>query len=98
MNVDAPNTIDASPSQALLLVAQAAIGCGAGLVVAHRLRPNIRNIASITSFALGALLAVPLLVNLFSARINSPATRRGSNKRLRSIREDVGFPSEEDLY
>jgi len=98
MNSDAPNSIDTTPSHALLLLAQAAIGCGAGLVVAQKLRPKIRNIASISSFAVGALLAVPLIVSLFSAKINSPATRRGSNKRLRSIREDVGFPSEEEMY
>jgi len=41
---------------------------------------------------------MPFLVKLALERINRPESDRGSRARLRSIRGDSGYRSEDDIY
>jgi len=48
--------------------------------------------------SVGALAAVPFLAKVALERINRPESDRGSRARLRTIRQDSGYRSEDDIY
>lgn len=82
----------------LLTLTRAAIGLGLGMLMADRISRPVRQAAAIALVSVGALAAVPLLVKVALERINRPESERGSRARLRSIRGDSGYRSENDIY
>jgi len=56
----------------------------------------VRQAAAITLLALGALAAAPWLVKITVGQINQ--SDWGSRARLRSIRGDSGYSSDNDIY
>jgi len=93
-----PKTAEQLPLDPLLVVTRAAIGLGIGLMMADKIKPSIRQGAAIALVAVGALAAAPWLVKLTLGQINRPESERGSRARLRSIRGDSGYTSEQDIY
>ena len=79
-------------------VTQTALGLGLGLLLADRIRRPFRVATAVALVSVGALAAVPLLVNLAVDRINRPESERGSRNRLQSIRDDPGYQSDHDIY
>ena len=79
-------------------VTQTAIGLGVGILLADRIRRPLRVVTAVALVSVGALAAVPLLVNLAVERINRPESERGSRHRLQSIRDDSGYRSDQDVY
>jgi len=89
-------TAEQLPLEPLLAVTRAAIGLGLGLLVSDKIKPSIRQAAAITLVAIGALAATPWLVKMTVGQINR--SEWGSRARLRSIRGDSGYTSDNDVY
>lgn len=80
-----------------MAAAPAAIGCALGVLVAGKLREEQRPTAAIAFLSIGLAAAAPLAVDYLRKRFSGPASARGSERRLRSIR-DSAIPVEEDIY
>jgi Na+/serine symporter len=89
-------TTEQLPIDPLLVVTRTAIGVGLGILVADKIKPPIRQIAAIALVAIGALAAAPWLVKITVGQINR--SEWGSRARLRSIRGDPGYSSDNDIY
>ncbi|MGC3988218.1 MAG: hypothetical protein QM796_00770 [Chthoniobacteraceae bacterium] len=81
---------------ALISFAQAAIGCGAGLLLAGKLGRKAQRITALVLVGAGAAAAIPAVVDSVSTHLNQ--TARGQRRRLDSIRQDAGFPEDADVY
>ena len=86
------------PVAPLLVLTRTAIGLGLGILLADKIRPAVRQAAGITLLAIGALAAAPWLVKITVGQINRPESDWGSRARLRSIRGDSGYTSDNDIY
>jgi Na+/serine symporter len=89
-------TTEQLPIDPLLVVTRTAIGVGLGILMADKIKPPIRQIAAIALVAIGALAAAPWLVKITVGQINR--SEWGSRARLRSIRGDPGYSSDNDIY
>jgi hypothetical protein len=89
-------TTEQLPIDPLLVVTRTAIGVGLGILIADKIKPPIRQIAAIALVAIGALAAAPWLVKITVGQINR--SEWGSRARLRSIRGDPGYSSDNDIY
>lgn len=97
-SISIAKTEEPVPIDSLLSLTQTAIGLAVGLLLADRIRRPARMATAIALVSVGALAAVPVLVNLAAERINGPQSERGSRNRLQSIRDDSGDRSETDAY
>jgi hypothetical protein len=86
------------PVDPLLVLTRTAIGVGLGILVAEKIKPPLRQVAAIALVAIGALAAAPWLVKIAVGQINRPESEWGSRARLRSIRGDSGYSSDNDIY
>jgi hypothetical protein len=66
--------------------------------MAEKIKPPLRQTAAITLLAIGALAAAPWLLKITLGQITRPETEWGSRARLRSIRGDAGYTSDNDIY
>ena len=86
------------PVAPLLALTRTAIGLGLGMLIADKIRPQVRQATAITLLAIGVLAAAPWLVKITVGQINRPESEWGSRARLRSIRGDSGYSSDNDIY
>jgi hypothetical protein len=86
------------PVAPLLVLTRTAIGLGLGILLADKIRPRVRQGAALTLLAIGALAAAPWLVKITVGQISRPESEWGSRARLRSIRGDSGYSSDNDIY
>ena len=94
-----PKSPEQLPLDSLLVLTRAAFGLGIGMLVADKIKGPMRNATAITLVSIGALAAVPLVVKAALERINRPESERGARARLRSIRGDSGYRSDDmDVY
>jgi Na+/serine symporter len=84
------------PVAPLLVLTRTAIGLGLGILMADKIKPPLRQATAITLLAIGALAAAPWLVKITVGQINR--SEWGSRARLRSIRGDPGYTSDNDIY
>jgi hypothetical protein len=98
LSVSIPKTSEQRPLDNLLALTRTAFGLGIGMLVADKIKRPTRQTAAIALMSVGALAALPFLVKLAMARINRPESDRAARARLRSIRQDSGYPSEVDIY
>jgi hypothetical protein len=98
LSISIPKTGEPIPLDGLLSLARTAFGLGIGMLVADKVRRPFRQATAIALVSVGALAAVPLLVKVAMERINRPESERGSRNRLRSIRDDSGYRSEDDAF
>jgi hypothetical protein len=97
--ISIPKSPDQLPLDSLLLLTRTAFGLGLGMLMADKISRPMRNAAAITLVSIGALAAVPLVIKVALERINRPESERGSRARLRSIRGDSGYRSDDmDVY
>lgn len=82
--------------KSFLIVTQTAVGCALGLLLAGKIGRSAQKNTAATLLGVGALLALPALINVVQEAITGPGSERGERRRLDSIREDTGFadPSE----
>ena len=86
------------PLDGLLTLTRTAFGLGIGMLVADRIKRPARNTTAIALMSVGALAAVPFVVRFALERLNRPESERASRNRLRSIRDESGFQSDDDIY
>jgi hypothetical protein len=84
------------PVAPLLALTRTAIGLGLGILISDKIKPPLRQATAITLLAIGALAAAPWLVKITVGQINR--SEWGSRARLRSIRGDPGYSSDNDIY
>ena len=89
-------TSEQLPLDPLLVVTRTAIGLGLGILMADKIKPSLRQAAAIALVAIGALAAAPWLVKITVGQINR--SEWGSRDRLRRIRGDSGYSSDNDIY
>lgn len=82
----------------LLAVTQTAVGCAVGLLLAGKLGRSTQKITAASLLGVGALLALPVIVEALSHVITGPGSARGEKRRLDSIRTDPGFPDDAEIY
>lgn len=98
MSITIPRTAEELPLDNLLVVTRTAFGLGLGLLVADKIRRPLRQGAAIALLSVGAISAVPYFVKVALDRINRPGSERNMEQRLRSIRDDSGYQSDENIY
>ena len=96
--ISIPKSSEDLPVAPLLVLTRAAIGLGLGILIADKIKPTLRQAAAVTLMAIGALAAAPWLVKITVGQINRPESEWGSRARLRSIRGDSGYSSDNDIY
>jgi len=97
MSINPQKSFPTSASMAgLFSLAQAAIGCGVGLLIADKLKKN-KQTTVITLFSVALASVVPVVATYIASQVNAPESKRGVRKRLRSIREDSGWDEEADV-
>ena len=82
----------------LLAVTQTAVGCGLGLLLGGKMSRQAQKTTAFTLLGVGALLALPAVVEALSTLIAGPDTERGAKKSLDSIRHDSGLPDDAEVY
>ena len=98
LSISIPKTTEQIPLDGLLVLTRTAFGLGLGMLVADKIKHPVRQATAIALISLGVLAAVPSLVKVAMERINRPESERGSRNRLRSIRGDSVYPTDNDLY
>ena len=82
----------------LLAVTQTAVGCGLGLLLGGKMSRGAQKATAFSLLGVGALLALPAIVDAVTHVISGPATERGARKRLDSIRHDSGLPDDAEVF
>ena len=82
----------------LLAITQTALGCGIGLLVAGKLGRPAQKTTAATLLSLGALLALPAVLDNVSKRLSGPGSARGERRRLESIRTDAGYADDAEVF
>ncbi len=98
LSISIPKTSEQLPLDGLLVLTRTALGLGLGMLVADKIKSPVRQATAIALVSLGVLAAVPLLVRLALERLNRPESERGSRNRLRTIRGDAIYASDDDVY
>ena len=92
-------TLDSFPALGLLAVTRAALGCGIGMMVATKFqRSSTRQTTAIALLSVGVLGSLPWLVQTVLEVVNRPESARGMQRRLDSIRQNVGFESTAEMF
>ena len=89
------------PVAPLLVLTRTAIGLGLGMLVAEKMKPQLRQATAIALLAIGALAAAPWLVKITIGQINRPESecaRFWRSRSKRAIRGDSGYTSDNDIY
>lgn len=92
LHPDHQRTPNATLLGTALSVAPAAIGCAVGLLLADRIKGRTRQTVASGLFTLGALATLPLVLDCVGKTLDHPGFRRGSQRRLESIRDSGSFP------
>jgi hypothetical protein len=95
---DKPCQNDCLTTTSLVALAQTAIGCGIGLLLAGRMGRPAQRTAAIASLVVGVVTTVPVVYEVLARQVNHPQSARRMRKRLESIREDSGFSDEVEVY
>ncbi len=99
MSSASSKTLDSYPALGLLAVTRAALGCGIGMMVANKFqRTSTRQTTAIALLSVGVLGSLPWLVQSVLQMVNRPESARGMQRRLESIRENVGFESAAEMF
>jgi len=83
--------------KSFLIVTQTAVGCAIGLFLAGKIGRPAQKTTAATLLGLGALLALPAVIDVVTNAISGPGSERGERRRLDSIREDSGFTENADI-
>lgn len=86
------------PVTGIVAFSQAAIGLGAGLIVAERIGRNARRGLAIGLIGAGIATLVPVVWGVVSNIRHRPGSSRTMRKRLESIRHDPGLAGGDDAF
>jgi hypothetical protein len=85
------------PVTGLVALSQAAIGVGVGLLVADKMEVNARQRTAIALIGAGAAAVIPFVAGIYDRVSHREASARDMQRRLDSIRQDVGFPGGDEV-
>jgi len=85
-------------NSSLLAVTQTAAGCALGLLLGGKMSREARKVTAFSLLGIGALLALPAIVDAVANVISGPKTARGARRRLDSIRHDSGLPDDAEVF
>ena len=83
------------PASGLVGASQAAVGFGAGLLLARYMSSSVRDKLAIGLLTTGAAILTPVIVGVVARLSNRPYSSRRVRKQLESIRQDSGISDEE---
>ena len=83
--------------KSFLIVTQTAIGCALGLLIAGKIGRSAQKTTAATLLGVGALLALPAIIDVVGEAVAGPGSERGERRRLDSIRTDSGLSEEADI-
>jgi hypothetical protein len=94
-----PRTSSSSETlqKSFLIVTQTAVGCAVGLLLAGKIGRPAQKMTAATLLGLGALLALPALVDAVTNAVNGPGSERGERRRLERIRTNSGLPDDAEI-
>ena len=93
------STKNSDPVQtSLLAITQTAVGCGIGLLIAGKLGRPAQKTTAATMLSVGALLAMPWIVESVLKKLTGPGSARGERRRLESIRTDGGYAEDAEVF
>ena len=82
----------------LLTITQAVGGCAFGLLLAGKIGRPAQKITAAMLLGVGALLAMPAIVDAVQKAVIGPGSERGERRRLDSIRTDSGLPDDAEIF
>lgn len=85
------------PVTGIVAFSQAAVGVGVGLLVADKLGRSARQRAALTLIGAGAAVVVPFALGLYDRISNRPGSSRRMRQQLDSIRQDTGYPDDDEM-
>ena len=85
-------------NRSLLTITQTAAGCAVGLLLAGKIKRPAQKMTAATLLGIGALVALPAVIDVVTNAINGPGSERGERRRLDSIRTDSGLPYDAEVF
>ena len=82
----------------LRAITQTAVGCGLGLLLAGKLGRPAQKTTAATMLSIGALMAMPAVVEAVAHRLNGPGSARGERRRLDTIRSGAGYLDDAEAF
>ncbi len=83
--------------KSFLIVTQTAVGCALGLLLAGKIGRPAQKTTAASLLGVGALLALPALIDVLTDAVNGPGSERGERRRLDSIRTDSGLTDDAEI-
>lgn len=84
--------------KSFLIVTQTAVGCALGLLLAGKIGRPAQKTTAASLLGVGALLALPAVIDMVAHAVNGPGSERGERRRLDSIRRDPGIPDDFEIF
>lgn len=78
-------------------LSQVAVGFGVGLLVADKMEMTTRQRTAIVLIGAGVAAVIPFVAGIYERVAQNVDAERRMQRRLDSIRGDVGFPAEEEV-
>jgi hypothetical protein len=85
-------------NRSLLTITQTAAGCAVGLLIAGKIGRPAQKTTAATLLGVGALLALPAIIDVVANALIGPGSERGERRRLDSIRTDSGLPDDAEIF
>jgi hypothetical protein len=85
-------------NRSLLTITQTAAGCAVGLLIAGKIGRPAQKTTAATLLGIGALLALPAVIDVVANALTGPGSERGERRRLDSIRTDSGLPDDAEIF
>ena len=98
MPTSSMKTPDHVPVTGLVALTQTALGFGAGLLVAGKMRRSAQKATAVAMFSVGVISTLPLLVDVVVKVVNRPGSKRDMRKRLASIRRGSGVTGNMEVF
>lgn len=86
------------PASSLTGASQAAVGFGAGLLLAGCMSRKVRDKLAITLLTLGTAALIPVLVGVIARVTNNPNSARRVRRQLEIIRRDSGLSHDDNEF
>ena len=95
MSFSPMKTPDHVPVTSLVALTQTALGFGAGLLIAGKMRRSAQKATAVAMFSVGVISTLPLVFDVVAKCVNRPGSKRSMRRLLSSIRRDSGVSSED---
>lgn len=91
-------TPDHVPVTSLVALTQTALGFGAGLLLAGKMRRSVQKVTAVAMISVGLISTLPLLFDVVAKYLNKPESARSMRKRLAAIRREPGISDDPEVF